>query len=308
MGNFRKIVKYVTDKNYRFLVNVKLGRYDRMPDEEFLKLRFFMTYGRELDLDNPQTLAEKLQWLKLYNRKDEYTLMADKYAVRQIVADKIGEDKLIPLLGVWDDPDEIDFDALPNEFVLKCNHNSGLGMCICRDKSALDVKAVKRGLKKGLKEDYYLRGREWPYKNVPRKIIAERYMTDAPDKDCFTDYKFFCFDGRADCVMVCVDRNIGKTRYYFFDEKWNLKPYNYFGLNAPEGFTLPKPDGIDEMFAIAAKLSEGLPFARIDLYNSCGKIYFGEITFYPDSGFDKDILPSADEVFGKMIDLSGVKK
>ena len=146
---------------------------DWMPDATFLKLAYKSRMGRKLDLDNPQTFNEKLQWLKLYDRRPEYTMMVDKYKVRDYIAEKLGEEYLIPLLGVWDDPDEIDFDALPNQFVLKCNHNSGLGMCICKDKTKLDIEKVKEELRKGLKQDYYLTGREWPYKDVLRKIICE---------------------------------------------------------------------------------------------------------------------------------------
>ncbi len=306
----KKIIKagfrYLTDKDYRFLVNAGMGRYDKMSDEEYLRKIYKAHIGKELDLTNPTTFNEKLQWLKLYNRKPEYTMMVDKYRVREYVKVKLGEEYLIPLVGVWNTPDEIDFNNLPQRFVLKCNHNSGLGMYICKDKSLLtdkDIKCIREELVKGLKQDYYITGREWPYKDVERKIIAEKYMTDSPDKDCFTDYKFFCFNGKADCVMVCLDRNTGDTKFYFFDKEWKLRRYNKRGAEAPSDFTLPKPEKIDEMFDIAEKLSENLPFARIDLYNSCGKIYFGEITFFPDSGFDANILPSTDAYFGKLINL-----
>ena len=227
--------------------------------------------------------------------------------VRDYIKEKIGEEYLIPLIGVWDNPDDIDFDALPDKFVLKCNHNSGLGMCICKDKSKLNIENVKSELKKGLAQDYYLTGREWPYKNVPRKIIAEKYMTDTSDSSDFTDYKFFCFNGYVDCVMVCLERSSGDTKFYFFDRNWNLKRLNTRGKNAPDGFTISKPSQMDKMFEIAAKLSKGLPFVRIDLYQSNDHIYFGEITFFPDSGFDANLLPETDKYFGNLIHLEDVK-
>lgn len=294
-------VKYLTNADYRFLLNANRGKYDAMSDEEYLRRKFRAAMGRPLDLDAPVTFNEKLQWLKLYDRKPEYTVMVDKYAVRDYIREVLGEEYLIPLLGVYDSADEVDFDALPDRFVLKCNHNSGLGMCICRDKSALDREAVRRELRAGLAQDYYLTGREWPYKNVPRKIIAEQFMTDASEG--LIDYKFFCFDGEVDCVMVCIDRHLGDTKFYFFDREWKLKRLNIRGKNAPEGFTLRRPECMDEMFDIAAKLSRGLPFSRIDLYECGGRIYFGEITFFPDSGFDPNLLPETDRYFGEKIVL-----
>lgn len=295
-------------------MNIWFERLDRrhffnwMPDSWYLRMKYKQCMGCSLNLANPKTFNEKLQWLKLHDRKPEYTMMVDKYAVRKYIADTIDEEYLIPLLGVWDNPDDIDFDALPNQFVLKCNHNSGLGMCICKDKSKLNIEKVKAGLRKGLAQDYYLTGREWPYKDVKPRIIAEEYMTDSPNTDEFTDYKFFCFNGKADCVMLCLDRQSGETKFYFFDKKWNLCRYNIRGKNAPEGFTLEKPTNMDKMFEIAEILSKGLAFARIDLYNSNNHVYFGEITFFPDSGFDANLLKETDEYLGKLLVLPNVEK
>lgn len=280
-----------------------------IPDALFLKMRYRAIMKKPLNLKNPQTMNEKLQWLKLYDRQPKYTNMVDKYMVREYIKDILGEEYLIPLLGVWDSPDEIDFDALPDQFVLKCNHNSGGGMCICKDKSKLDIPKVKEGLRRGLAQDYYLRVREWPYKNVKRRIIAEKYMTDAPGSQDFTDYKFYCFNGYVDCVMCCYERSSGDTKFYFFDRNWELKRYNKRGIEAPEGFTMPKPENMDKMFEIAEKLSAdvGAPFLRVDLYNSCGQIYFGELTFYPQSGFETKCLPYREEYFGDLIDLTIVE-
>lgn len=298
--------KTLTDNKYRTKLLANLGFYDRMDDEKYLKKLYMANFGKELDLENPKTFNEKLQWLKLYDRKPEYTMMVDKYKVREYIAEKLGEEYLIPLLGVWDDPEEIDFDKLPDQFVLKCNHNSGLGMCICKDKSKLDIKKVKSELRKGLKQDYYLHGREWPYKDVPRKIICEKYMTDSSKTDDFTDYKFFCFNGKVDSVMLCLERQTGNPKFYFFDKEWKLCRYNKLGKAMPAQFSVPKPDNVIKMFEIASELSKKLPFVRIDLYNAGGHIYFGEITFFPDSGFDYNLLPETDKYFGSLINLEDI--
>ena len=302
-GIIKKLFKYVANSDYRFLINANRGKYDSWDDEKYLRRKFKACMGRELDIDDPKTFNEKLQWMKLYDRNPEYTVMVDKYLVRDYIREKLGEEYLIPLIGVWDSPDEIDFESLPDRFVLKCNHNSGVGMYICRDKSQMDVEKVKKELRRGLAQDYYLTGREWPYKDVPRKIICEKFMSDEPGASDFTDYKFFCFDGKVDSVMVCLERSSGNTKFYFFDQKWELKRLNIRGKNAPEGFTIPKPACMDEMFRIAAELSEGHPFVRVDLYQSNGQIYFGELTFFPDSGLDANLLPETDDYFGSLIQL-----
>lgn len=305
-----KSIKFLKDKDYRFDILSNFGFYNFMDDEEYLSKKYYSTMNRKLDLENPKTFNEKLQWLKLYNRKDLYTKVVDKYLVREYIKEKLGEEYLIPLIGIWDDPDDIDFNKMPNQFVLKCNHNSGLGMCICKDKSKLDISKVKRDLRKGLKQDYYLTGREWPYKNVPRKIIAEKFMVDNDSNGTdgeLTDYKFFCFNGYVDCVMVCLERSTNKPKYYFFDKNWKLLRINIRGKNAPKDFTLTKPDTMDEMFKIAENLSKGMPFVRVDLYECNKKIYFGELTFFPDSGFDANLLPETDIRFGKLLDLTNLR-
>ena len=242
--------------------------------------------GKKLNLDNPQTFNEKLQWLKLFDRRPEYTMMVDKYKVRDYIAEKLGEEYLIPLLGVWDDPDEIDFDALPNQFVLKCNHNSGLGMCICKDKSKLDIDKVRKELRKGMEQDYFLTGREWPYKNVPRKIVCEQYMDDGLGE--LKDYKFYCFYGIPRYCQVIADRTTNET-IDFFDMDWIHQEFT--GIHLP-GHPFPHstericcPKSFAEMKENAATLSRDIPFSRIDFYEIAGEMYFGEITFYPASGF-----------------------
>lgn len=274
------------------------------PDKLFLKLKYRLVMGRRLDLDNPQTYNEKLQWLKLYDRRIEYTTMVDKFAAKEYVSEKIGNEFVIPTYGIWDKFDEINFEKLPNQFVLKCTHDSG-GVVVCKDKRLLDYSLAKKKIERCLKNNYYYRSMEWPYKNVPKKIIAEQYMSDSTENNRggLTDYKFYCFNGKAYKVMLCLDRDKGDTKFYSFDKKWNLLRHNKRGLAAPENFTLPKPSQIDEMFEIAELLSIGIPFVRVDLYFVHNQIYFGELTFYPDSGFDYNILPEIDRLYGSMIEL-----
>lgn len=299
----KKGLRYLTDKDYRFRFNSNLGLYASMPDDEYLKRKFKAFMGKELNLDNPQTFNEKLQWLKLYNRNPKHTMMVDKYKVRDYIAEKLGEEYLIPLLGVWDDPDDIDFDKLPNQFVLKCNHNSGLGMCICKDKSKLDIKKVKGELRKGLKQDYYLTGREWPYKDVKRKIIAEKFMTNGAAEP--EDYKIHSFNGVPKIILVCKDRFMqsGLTED-FFSEKWEHLDIKRPGH--PNAKVRQKiPAALKEMLGLSEKLSGGIPFVRTDFYLIGGKVYFGEMTFFPASGMEKFVPPSVDEKLGEWLKITG---
>lgn len=280
-----KGIKFLLNSDYRSVIKSNYGAYDNINDEEYLKKIFKANMGYSLNLEDPKTFNEKLQWLKLYNRRPEYTMMVDKYKVREYISEKIGEEYLIPLIGLWDDPDDIDFDTLPNQFVLKCNHNSGLGMYICEDKKNIDVQKVKKELRKGLKQDYYLLGREWPYKDVPRKVVAEKYMTDETGTN-LRDYKFYCFDGNAKVVGIYQDRNTEKeTTGDFFDMDFNWLDFTF---NMPNAKVKPsKPNHFEKMIEIAEILSEGIPHVRVDLYLSNDKIYFGELTFFDGSGFDK---------------------
>lgn len=301
MNRYIRMVKqFVLDPKVRFGYLTRAGFYNHMSDEEYLSRKYQLYFGQKLDLQNPPTFNEKLQWLKLYNRKPEYTVMVDKYKVREYIAQELGEEYLIPLLGVWDNPDEIDFDALPNQFVLKCNHNSGLGMCICKDKSELDISKVKVELRKGLKQDYYLTGREWPYKDVPRKIIAEKYMEDVSGD--LKDYKFYCFNGEMKFVMINSDRNTSRpTRADYFDRDFNWLDFTW-GYSHAEVHP-KKPEQFEKMVAIVEKLAKGLPHIRVDLYDCNGKIYFGELTFFDGSGFDKIEPLEWDYKIGKLLKL-----
>ena len=267
---------------------------------------FKATVGGELDLDNPQTFNEKLQWLKLYNRKPEYTTYVDKYKVRDYIAGMLGEEYLIPLLGVWDDPEDIDFDLLPDKFVLKCNHNSGLGMCICKDKTKLDINKVKSELKKGLEQDYYLYGREWPYKDVPRKIIAEEYISPNNGEE-IKDYKLWCFSGRVKIILTCSER-FSQTglKENFYTPQWELLDLKRPTHGNTE-YEISMPECIDKMIEYAEMLSEGHEFLRVDFYEVEGRIYFGELTFFPASGFEKFEPREWDKILGEAITLPEIK-
>ena len=271
-------------------------------DKLFLKLKFRLMMGEKLDLKNPKTFNQKLQWLKLYNRKPEYTTMVDKYAVKEYVANIIGEEYIIPTLGIWNSVDEIDWNALPNQFVLKTTHGGGGGgVVICKDKAVFDTEKAKQKLQASLKSDIYINFREWPYKNVPRRIIAEKYMIDESGYE-LKDYKFFCFNGKVECFKVDFDRfTFHKANYY--NRYAKLLPFGEECCMPDYNRQFEKPTNFDTMLSLAEKLADGIPFARIDFYNIDGKIYFGEITFFPAAGMGKFAPPVWDLKLGKLIDL-----
>lgn len=278
----QKLGMFCTDKRYRYAVLARKGFLNALSDKWFIEKLFYSNMGYELDLNNPKTFNEKLQWLKLYDRKPEYTRMVDKYEVKKYVAEKIGKQYVIPTLGVWDKFDDIDFNSLPNQFVLKCTHDSG-GLVICRNKSTFDLQSARKKIKKDLKQNYYWSCREWPYKNVKPRIIAEQYMEDEKTFE-LRDYKFFCFNGEAKLLFIATDRQTEgeETKFDFFDMEYNHLPFTNGHPNAkvpPE-----KPLCFDEMRALAEKLSAGIPHLRVDFYEVNGKVYFGELTFFHWSG------------------------
>ena len=299
-SKIKNLFKIITNPYYRFESFGSRGYYNHLTDEEYISRMFKAKMGYELDLNNPKTFNEKLQWLKLHDRKQIYTTMVDKYAVKEYVASIIGEDYIIPTLGVWDSFDEIDFDALPDKFVLKCTHDSG-GLVICKDKSKLDIVAARKKINRSLKTNYFYYGREWPYKNVKPRIIAEKYMENTITSD-LRDYKFFCFGGVAKCYKVDFDR--------FIDHK-----ANYFTSNGdlmimgeevcPPDFEkeIPIPTQLNKMKAFAEKLANTHPFLRTDFYDVDGRVYFGELTFYPASGFGRFVYEGNDELLGTWIQL-----
>lgn len=283
-----KFKKILFNKDYRFIILANLGFYNKMSDEEYIKKMFKAKMGYKLNLTNPNSFNEKLQWLKIHDRKKLYTMLVDKVEVKKIIAEKYGSNYIIPTIGIWNNPDEINFDELPDQFVLKCNHNSGKGMCICSDKSKLDEKKVKKELWKGFKEDYFLIGREWPYKDVKHKILGEKFMVDEEYQELI-DYKIYAFNGTCDYVMVCMGRFKGDVKFYYFDRDWNLiKNFSNDGLIINQSIPINRPYNLKKMFDIASELSKDIPFVRVDFYEVNKKLYFGELTFYPSSGWDNE--------------------
>ncbi|PEB46638.1 glycosyl transferase [Bacillus thuringiensis] len=271
-----------------------------IPDANYLQLKYKLIMGRKLNLKNPKTFNEKLQWLKLNDRRAEYTMLVDKYEVRQYIKETIGEEYLIPLLGVYNNFDEIDFDVLPNKFVLKPNHTSG-DVFICRDKSKINYRELKSEVDKWLQREYYWLHREWPYKNVKPKIVCEKYMVDESGVD-LKDYKFMSFNGEVRCSFVGLNRQSETgLNIDFYDLEWKLMPFERHYPNS--GIKLEKPQNYKKMIEFAELLSRELPFVRVDFYEINGKVYFGELTFYPGSGFEEFTPESYDELLGSWIDL-----
>lgn len=272
-----------------------------LPDKLYLLLQFRRKLGYWMDFNNPVTYNEKLQWLKLYYREAICTNMVDKYEAKNYVANIIGEEYIIPTLGMWDSFDEIDFDKLPDQFVLKTTHDSG-GVVICKDKKELDIETAKKKITKSLKRDYYMGTREWPYKNVPHRIIAEQYMVDESGYE-LKDYKWFCFDGKVKALFIATDRGNPDTdtKFDFFDENFNHLPFTNGHPNANR--EIPKPRGFEEMKRLAEVLSRDIPHLRVDFYDINGKIYFGELTFFHWSGFVPFTPKEWDVTFGNWIKL-----
>ena len=271
------------------------------PDALFLRVQFRYLMGQRLNLKNPLSFNEKIQWLKLYDRKPEYTKMVDKYEAKKYVANIIGEEHIIPTIAVYDRAEDINFDVLPKQFVLKCTHDSG-GLVICRDKSKLDKEAAIKRLSMSLKRNYYYQNREWPYKNVKPRIIAEQYMEDENTSE-LRDYKFFCFDGVMKALFIATDRQTKgeETKFDFFDADFkHLDIKN----GHPNAETPPaKPVTFEKMKKMAEKLSEHIPHLRVDFYEVNGKAYFGELTFSHWSGMVPFEPEKWDLEFGRWITL-----
>lgn len=278
-----------------------------VPDSLYLKCKFRQVMGYPLNLKDPKTFNEKLQWLKLHDRRPEYTIMVDKYLVKDYVASVIGSEYVVPTIGIWDDPDEIDFDTLPNQFAMKCTHNSTIGICICTDKTKLDIEKVKADLREGLSKNFYYGGREWPYKNVKPRIIAERYMVDDKTGE-LRDYKFFCFDGKVKALFIATNRQNPdeETSFDFFDVEYNHLPI----LNGHPMAKIPpeKPECFDKMVQLAEQLSQNIPQVRVDFYQVNGNVFFGEMTFSHWSGLMPMEPKEWDERFGEWIRLPGSKQ
>lgn len=289
-------------------MNTRILRYllKMIPDEPYLKICYLLKTHKKLDLKNPQTFNEKLQWLKLNNRKPEYTMMVDKYRVREYIRERIGEEYLIPLVkgGVWKSADEIDFEMLPEQFVLKCNHDSG-SIVICRDKKHFEPDITRKKLKECLQHNFWYLGREWPYKNVTPCIIAEKYMVDESEKE-LKDYKVFNFHGKPKIIQVDYGR-FQEHKRNLYSADWN---YMDAALEYPTNkkVIIDRPETLETMLKLSERLSAGIPFLRTDFYVIGDKIYFGELTFFPGSGFEKFIPEEMNVELGKFIMLDKVDR
>ncbi len=273
----------------------------KFSDKVYLILEYYAYMGKKLSFKAPRSFNEKLQWLKLYDRNPEYTKMVDKYAAKEYVAGIIGEEYIIPTLGVWERFDDIDFASLPDKFVLKCTHDSG-GLVICRDKSALDMEAARAKIERAMRRDYFYVHREWPYKDVPKRIIAEAYMEDEETEE-LRDYKFFCFNGVAKALFVATERQKAdaEVKFDFFDMNFQQLP---FRQGHPHAAVMPaKPICFNEMRELAEKLAKNIPHLRVDFYEVNGKVYFGELTFSHFAGMVPFEPEEWDYAFGNWIEL-----
>ncbi|MEF2093911.1 ATP-grasp fold amidoligase family protein [Bacillus sp. CFBP9009] len=269
-----------------------------IPDEVYLKMLFRARMGKKLNIKNPLTYNEKLQWLKINDKNPLYTNLVDKYEVRTYISNLIGEEYLIPIYGVYNSFEEIDFETLPNQFVIKCTHDSG-GVVICKDKSKFNKEEAAIKLNKSLKTNYFWKKREYPYKDITPRIICEKLMVDESGIE-LKDYKFFCFDGEPKAMFIATDRQID-TRFDFFDMEFNHLPVSNHYENSTK--KLKKPLGFDEMISLSKRLSKEMPHVRVDFYDINGKIYFGELTFYHFSGFEKFEPEKYDRIFGDWLNI-----
>ncbi len=296
----KNILKIVTDPVYRMESFCAHGFYDRMSDEKFLRKKFRLRMGYDLDLENPRTFNEKLQWLKLHDRKPIYSTMVDKYEVKGYIAGLIGEEYIIPSYGVWDCFEDIDFGRLPDRFVLKCTHDSG-GLVIVKDKKTLDISAAREKINTSLKRDYFRFGREWPYKAVRHRVLAEQLLIDE-ERDVLIDYKVLCFNGEPKLIEVHQGRYSGHHTQDFYDTDWNLTDISQ--SEDPRSFKpIPRPAALEEMVALSRTLAKGLAHIRVDWYLIDGKLYFGELTFYDGDGFCPFDNPEDDLMLGSWITL-----
>ena len=296
-----KIRTFIENPQYFITSPAAKGWLNWVPDSLYLKVLYRVIMGRKLNLKNPKEYNEKLQWLKLNDRKPEYSTMVDKYEVRGYIEDLLGDKYLIPCLGIYDSVDDIDIDALPDRFVLKCTHDSG-SVEICKDKSSFDIEGARHRLSQAMKRNYYATYREWPYKYVKPRIIAEGYLEG--DGGDLKDYKVMCFNGEAKIIEVHENRFVeGKVHTQtFYDREWNIVP-----LTQVETVTVDRPGErprqLDEILRLSELIAKDMYHARIDWYIEGDKIYFGEITFFDGSGFESFSTPEMERMLGDMINL-----
>ena len=271
-----------------------------IPDEVIVKQSFKKHMGYQLDLENPVTLNEKINWLKLNNRRDIQTTVTDKFKVRSYVEEKIGSEYLIPLLLSTKNVNDLNPNNLPEgNYIIKTNHDSSGGL-IVRDSSKIDWKSARKRFKRLLKENHYYSTVEWQYKNIEPRIVVEELLTHE-DGSIPEDFKFHCFNGQVAFIMIDFDRFGDLRTRNLYDKEWNLLPCNW---GRPFGKDMKKPSNLDEMISVAEKLAKDFTYARVDFYLVKEKIYFGEITFYHASGFQAFYQKEWDEKFGKMLDIN----
>ena len=288
-------------QNWTFCRVRNLGIYNKMDDEEYLKMLYKFRVGKKLDLQNPKSFNEKIQWLKIYDRNPLYTKLVDKFEVKEYIKEKVGEEYLIPILGVYDKFEDIDFDKLPNKFVIKCTHDSG-GLVIVKNKEKLNYRKAKKKINKSLKRNYYWNTREWPYKDIKPRIIIEKYMEDEKCHE-LVDYKAMCFNGKVKMFFTCTERfSKDGLKVTFFDMDWNKMPFERKYKSSTN--KIDKPVNFEKMVELSEKLSKDMKFVRVDWYEINGKLYFGELTFYPGSGCEKFYPEEWDYKLGKMIELN----
>lgn len=296
-----RCAKAIFHPYYRMQLLSVMGFLDNMSDEEWVRKAFKRYKGKELNLDNPETFCEKVQWLKLYDRNPAYNKMVDKYEAKKFAADIIGEEHIIPAYGVWDNFDDIDFDKLPDQFVLKCTHDSG-GFVICTDKSKFNIAKARKKLNKRLKLNFYKNGRQWVYKDIKPRILAEKYIPTLGKRDS-VEYKLTCFDGKVGLITICqgiAHSALSDRTNDNYDRDFNYLPFYAFYKNT---HPIEKPKEMDEIIRIAEALSQGIPQVRVDTYVIDGTIYFGEMTFYTWNGFITFTPDEWDKKGGDMIEL-----
>lgn len=299
----KKIISYIKNPRKIIIYMMNQNIFWFLPDKLYLKMKYRLVMGKKLNIDNPRTFNEKLQWVKLYDRKDVYTKMVDKYEAKKYVKNIIGEEYVIETLGIYDKFEDIDFEKLPNEFVMKSTHGSG-DVYICKDKNKIDYKTLKKKVRKWLKRDYYKVHREWPYKNVKRRIIIEKYLSEFENDD-IKDYKFFMFDGKLAFSLICSNRK-EKVKFTFFDKNGKFMDITQCGEQYDKNVKLPQ--NYSKMVNLSEKLSKGTIELRVDFYEIYGKIYFGELTFFDSAGFGPFEPEEWDKKIGDMLKLPKEKK
>jgi len=304
-----KIIDYLRNDPIKLIKKIILvimrgpGIRHLISNSLYVKCNYKWVTGGKLNLKNPRSFNEKIQWLKVYERNPMYTILSDKYCVREYVSRKIGEQYLIPLIGVYDDVDDIPWDELPTKFVLKCNHASGTNI-ICKNRETLDIRDSIKKLKKWMRTNYYWYSREWSYKNIKPKIVCEKYMVDESGVE-LKDYKIFCFHGEPKLIQVDYNRFKGHKRN-LYDISWNYIDVSIKYPNDSKVY-IERPEKLEEMLELAKKLSADYPHVRVDFYSISGEIYFGEMTFYHGSGHERFTPKELEIQMGEWINLPNIQ-